>query len=228
MIPIKDENPVKNKSYIRLVILLICTLIFLLQTFTDLNYFLIMFYGFKPYSLIHPSNIETFNPLLTMFTSMFLHGGWFHFLGNMLYLWIFADNVEDVLGHKKFTLFYLSSGFFASLAQFITDTSSVTPMSGASGAIAGVLGAYLYLFPKAKILVLVPFFIFFTIRVPAYLLLIFWFFYQFININNDQSNIAWIAHIGGFIYGLLFVIFIKKKLPKKGKSVFLRNKGPWG
>ena len=85
-----------------------------------------------------------------MFTSMFLHGGWFHFLGKYVIFVDFADNVEDVLGHKKFTLFYLSSGFFASLAQFITDTSSVTPLIGASGAIAGVLGAYLYLFLKLK------------------------------------------------------------------------------
>jgi membrane associated rhomboid family serine protease len=161
---------------------------------------------------------------------MFMHGGWLHFLGNMLYLWIFADNVEDALGHKKFIIFYLFSGVCASLSQFIFDINSPIPMIGASGAIAGVLGAYFYLFPKAKVLVLIPFIIFFTIRVPANILLLFWFFYQFININDEQSNIAWIAHIGGFISGLIYVVVTKQKKfeSKTGKSVFLKNrKGPW-
>lgn len=155
-----------------------------------------------------------------------MHAGWMHFLGNMLYLWIFADNIEDVMGQKQFILFYLLSGFFASLSQAIIDTQSNIPMIGASGAIAGVLGAYLYLFPKAKVLILVPFFIFFTIRVPAYILLIFWFFYQFVNLDNENSNIAWLAHIGGFIFGLIYsLIFLKKNnlTKKKGKSIFLKK-----
>ena len=103
-------------------------------------------------------------------------------------------------------------------------------MIGASGAIAGVLGAYFYLFPKAKVLVLIPFIIFFTIRVPANILLLIWFCYQFININDEQSNVAWIAHIGGFIFGLMYVFLTRTKKfeTKKGKSVFLKNKkGPW-
>jgi membrane associated rhomboid family serine protease len=230
MIPLKDENPVNNKSYIRLIILIICSLIFLFQSFGGINSFLIGYFGFKPVSLIDSSGIETFSPFLTIFTSMFMHGGWLHFLGNMLYLWIFADNVEDALGHKKFIIFYLFSGVCASLSQFIFDINSPIPMIGASGAIAGVLGAYFYLFPKAKVLVLIPFIIFFTIRVPANILLLFWFFYQFININDEQSNIAWIAHIGGFVFGLIYVIATRKKKfeSKKGKSVFLKNrKGPW-
>ena len=230
MIPLKDENPVNNKSYIRLVILIICSLIFLFQSFGGINSFLIGYFGFKPASLIDSSGIETFSPFLTIFTSMFMHGGWIHFLGNMLYLWIFADNVEDALGHKKFLIFYLFSGVFASLSQFVFDINSQIPMIGASGAIAGVLGAYFYLFPKAKVLVLIPFIIFFTIRVPANILLLFWFFYQFININDEQSNIAWIAHIGGFVFGLIYVITTREKKfeSKKGKSVFLKNrKGPW-
>lgn len=230
MIPLKDENPVNNKSYIRLIILIICSLVFLFQSFGGINSFLIGYFGFKPVSLIDSSGIETFSPFLTIFTSMFMHGGWLHFLGNMLYLWIFADNVEDALGHKKFIIFYLFSGVCASLSQFIFDINSPIPMIGASGAIAGVLGAYFYLFPKAKVLVLIPFIIFFTIRVPANILLLFWFFYQFININDEQSNIAWIAHIGGFISGLIYVVVTKQKKfeSKTGKSVFLKNrKGPW-
>jgi len=230
MIPLKDENPVNNKSYIRLIILIICTLIFLFQSFGGINSFLIGYFGFKPVSLIDSSGIVTFNPFLTILTSMFMHGGWLHFLGNMLYLWIFADNVEDVLGHKRFIIFYLFSGVCASLSQFIFDINSPIPMIGASGAIAGVLGAYFYLFPKAKVLVLIPFIIFFTIRVPANILLLFWFFYQFIYINDEQSNVAWIAHVGGFIFGLIYVIATRQKKfeSKTGKSVFLKNKkGPW-
>ena len=230
MIPLKDENPVNSKSYIRLIILIICSLIFLFQSFGGINSFLIGYFGFKPASLIDSSGIETFSPFLTIFTSMFMHGGWIHFLGNMLYLWIFADNVEDALGHKKFLIFYLFSGVFASLSQFVFDINSQIPMIGASGAIAGVLGAYFYLFPKAKVLVLIPFIIFFTIRVPANILLLFWFFYQFIYIYDEQSNVAWIAHVGGFIFGLIYVIATRQKKfeSKTGKSVFLKNrKGPW-
>ena len=110
------------------------------------------------------------------------------------------------------------------------DIDSNIPLIGASGAIAGILGAYLHLFPKAKVLVLVPFFIFFTIRVPAFILLIFWFLFQFLNLGNQESNVAWVAHIGGFVFGLFYsYIFnnkIKKIITKKGKSVFLKR-GPW-
>ena len=153
-----------------------------------------------------------------------------HFLGNMLYLWIFADNVEDKMGSKKFILFYILSGVVASISHGLLDINSNIPLIGASGAIAGVLGAYLHLFPKAKVLVLIPFFIFFTIRVPAFILLIFWFLFQFLNLGNQESNVAWVAHIGGFVFGLLYsYIFnnkIKKTTTKKGKSVFLKR-GPW-
>ena len=153
-----------------------------------------------------------------------------HFLGNMLYLWIFADNVEDKLGIRKFIFFYLISGIFASLTQAFFNISSEVPMIGASGSIAGVLGAYLYYFPKAKVLVLIPFFIIFTIKVQAYVLLIFWFLYQFLNLSNVDSSVAWLAHIGGFVFGYFFAIVNKnKKERKKGKTIFLNKdkKGPW-
>ena len=159
-----------------------------------------------------------------------MHGGWMHFLGNMLYLWIFADNVEDKLGIKKFVIFYLISGVFASLTQAFFNFNSDVPMIGASGSIAGVLGAYLYFFPKAKVLVLIPFFIFFTVKVPAYILLIFWFLYQFLNLSNVDSSVAWLAHIGGFIFGYFFAVFSKSINEKKrGKTIFLDKdeKGPW-
>ena len=152
-----------------------------------------------------------------------------HLIGNMMYLVIFADNIEDVFGKKKFILFYLFSGIFASFSQALLNLSSDVPMIGASGAIAGVLGAYLFYFPKAKILVLVPFFIFFTLRIPASILLIFWFIFQFLNLSNIESSVAWMAHIGGFIFGYIFsIINGKKPIQKKGSSIFLnKKKGPW-
>ena len=130
---------------------------------------------------------------------------------------------------KKFILFYLFSGIFASFSQALLNLSSDVPMIGASGAIAGVLGAYLFYFPKAKILVLVPFFIFFTLRIPASILLIFWFIFQFLNLSNIESSVAWMAHIGGFIFGYIFsIINGKKPIQKKGSSIFLnKKKGPW-
>ena len=147
-----------------------------------------------------------------------------------LKLFVRPDNVEDKMGSKKFILFYILSGVVASISHGLLDINSKIPLIGASGAIAGVLGAYLHLFPKAKVLVLVPFFIFFTIRVPAFILLIFWFLFQFLNLGNQESNVAWVAHIGGFVFGLLYsYIFnnkIKKTITKKGKSVFLKR-GPW-
>ena len=232
MIPIKDDNPTKNKSYITLIILIICSLVFLLQISSENRNFYNYYFGFKPASFFSDLNSPTFFPILTIITSIFMHGGWFHFLGNMLYLWIFADNIEDVMGHKKFTLFYLLSGFFASLSHAIINIESPVPMIGASGAIAGILGSYLYFFPKAKVLVLIPFFIFFTIRVRANILLIFWFIYQFLNLSNTNSSIAWLAHIGGFVFGYLFSILIGKNdlSKKKGQSIFLndKDKGPWG
>tara|TARA_B100000900_G_scaffold399376_1_gene401846 strand:- start:72 stop:764 length:693 start_codon:yes stop_codon:yes gene_type:complete len=229
MIPLYDENTTKTRSYIRFLILIICSLVFFVQISTNTDAYIINYFGFKPKSLHSNETLNTFYPFLSLITSLFIHGGWIHFLGNMLYLWIFADNVEDEFGHQEFFIFYLSAGVFANLSQFIFNVDSNVPVVGASGAIAGVLGAYLYLFPKAKILVLLPFLIFFTIRVPAFALLIFWFFYQFLNLSNQESNVAWLAHIGGFLFGLIYCIIFNKKKRKfvKGKSILLRRKGPW-
>ena len=230
MIPLKDDNPTKNKSYFRLIILIVCSLVFLLQISSDNMDFYTYYFGFKPASFFNTNDFPTFFPILTVITSIFMHGGWMHFLGNMLYLWIFADNVEDILGTKKFITFYLFAGFFASFCQAIMDLNSDIPMIGASGAIAGVLGSYLYYFPKAKVLVLVPFFIFFTMRISASILLIFWFIFQFLNLSNIESSVAWMAHIGGFIFGYAYSVFNgKKNIPKHSKSIFLKkkSKGPW-
>lgn len=234
MIPLKDDNPTQKYSIIRLLILGACLVTFLLQLISGQTNELIFYYGFKPNSFFNSNYTNpTFTPILTIVTSMFLHGGWLHFLSNMLYLWIFADNVEDVLGKKRFILFYIMSGVCAALSQMLADVNSPVPMVGASGAIAGVLGAYIYLFPKAKILVLIPLIVFFfTARLSAVLVIGIWILLQFINltfVDQDSTNVAWLAHIGGFLFGLLYsILFVDKKKVMSGKSILPKNsKNPW-
>lgn len=235
MIPIKDDNPTKNRSVFRWIIIFLCLVVFLFQIFSHNNQELIFYFGFKPASLFNTYyDSPSFFPLFTIFTSMFMHGGWLHFLGNMLYLWIFSDNIEDKLGKKKFILFYFLAGIVAAITQYFGDTNSFIPMIGASGAIAGVLGAYIYFFPRAKILVIIPLFIFFfTSRLSALIVLGFWFLIQFINLSlsNESSNVAWLAHIGGFLFGLIYASLFKEKKIKKGKSALVKkvknNYGPW-
>jgi len=158
---------------------------------------------------------------LTIFTSMFLHGGFLHLFGNMLYLWIFGNNIEDTLGHFRFFLFYLVCGLLAALVQIISDPNLKVPMVGASGAIAGILGAYVLLFPGARILTLFFFFIFVKlIRIPALIILGFWFFIQLLSVGGaNVSNVAFFAHIGGFLGGL---ILVKVFQPRQS-----RGRGRW-
>ncbi len=155
--------------------------------------------------------------MITMFVSMFLHGGWLHLGGNMLYLWIFGDNVEDRLGHGKYLFFYLACGLMATLVHAMMNPESRVPSIGASGAIAGVLGAYIVLFPKQRVTTLIPIFIFITVReVPAVLLLGFWIVVQLffgaasMNAGDLQSagGVAYFAHIGGFVAGMLLVMLL--------------------
>jgi len=139
--------------------------------------------------------------VMTLFTSMFLHGGFLHIIGNMLYLWIFGNNIEDRLGHLRFIFFYFIAGIFAAAFQLLYDPSSEVPMIGASGAISGVLGAYLVIYPHARIKTLLIIFVFIKIvEIPAIVLLTIWFFMQFLYAGVD--GIAWYAHVGGFIFGL--------------------------
>lgn len=146
---------------------------------------------------------------LTLLSSMFMHGGWLHILGNMLYLWIFGDNIEDNFGHGKFLLFYLLCGLVASFAQILTDPNSVIPSLGASGAIAGVLGSYLVMFPRNRVRNLVFLgFLMTTVELPAVIVLGFWIVIQFVNqytssFEVQTGGVAYMAHIGGFVSGLL-------------------------
>jgi membrane associated rhomboid family serine protease len=164
-------------------------------------------------------------PSVTVFTSMFLHGGLLHVGGNMLYLWIFGDNVEDTLGHGRFVLFYLLSGAAAATAQTAFSTESSVPMIGASGAVSGVLGAYLLLFPRANVLTLVVFGFFVRlVRIPAILVLGLWFLVQFLSglaawggaASRGEAvggGIAWFAHVGGFLAGMLLLLGLRPRNP---------------
>jgi len=157
---------------------------------------------------------------MTFITSIFLHGGWLHLLGNMLYLYIFGDNVEDRLGHFRYLLFYLLCGVFASIVQVLSAPDAWVPMVGASGAIAGVMGAYFCLFPYSRVVTLVFIFFFIEfIEIPAFFFLLFWFVLQFLNGTlsfSSQSGaagggVAWWAHIGGFVAGILLLLVFKRR-----------------
>lgn len=175
-------------------------------------------WGLIPAELL--SNLQ--KEWLTIFTAMFLHGGWFHIISNMWVLYIFGDNIEDRVGSTRYLLFYLLSGIAAAALQVFILPGSSVPMIGASGAIAGVLGAYLVSFPGSRIASLVPiFFIFTIVEIPAIIFLVFWFVTQlysglFAMQGGSSSGIAWWAHIGGFIFGLIMVSFFRRRTAYRG------------
>jgi membrane associated rhomboid family serine protease len=148
------------------------------------------------------------SPPLSLLFSLFMHGSWLHLLGNMLFLWIFGNNIEDRLGRIKFILFYLLCGIGASLAHVLFNLNSLTPVIGASGAVSGVMGAYLALFPTARVRTLVFLFILVTtMDIPAAVFLVIWFIFQFLSAGGG-SGIAWLAHVGGFVLGFLLIKFL--------------------
>ncbi len=236
MIPLKDDNPTYSKPVITYSILGICVLVFILQI-SSASYQsgkLFYSYGLIPAVLTGhkqlPAEIAMIAPELTLITSMFMHGGFMHLIGNMLYLWIFADNIEDELGPVKFICFYLLSGIAAALTQVFLNTESTIPMIGASGAIGGVLGAYIVNHPKAKVIVLIPLGFFSQIvKIPALYVLGFWFILQFINSSLSSSEgggVAYGAHIGGFIFGVVAILFFNKKNKPLHKTA-KKNINPW-
>ena len=211
MIPLSDENRTRRTPVVSYALLGAIVLAFLWQL--QAGDAAVYAFGLIPARLVHgallPPQLEWAPAWATVFTSMFLHGGWMHLGGNLLYLWIFGDNVEDALGRGRFVAFYLLCGVAAALVQTVSETTSIVPMIGASGAISGVLGAYLRLFPHAQVRVLVPLFIvFYTIRVPAWVVLGLWFLFQLASsamIQPGQGGVAFFAHIGGFLSGLILV-----------------------
>ncbi len=226
MFPIRDHNPSLRTPYVTYGLIAANLIVFLMM----LPFYgneaastrIFMQYGLVPLRLTNGAGIET------ILTSMFMHGGFLHFAGNMLFLYIFGDNLEDVLGHVKFTIFYLVSGLGAAFLQVIADPGSVVPMVGASGAIAGVMGGYLLLFPRARVDVLFIIVVFVrVIPFPAWLMLLLWFGLQLLNgaLNIAQvgGGVAYWAHAGGFIAGFLFVLPVWNRLG--GRKLWARTDG---
>ena len=213
MIPLRDENPVRIVPFVTWGVVAACVLAFLVQISLGAPGFnrIIFALGVIPAVLFGhaylPPEIALVPPAATVVSSMFLHGGWLHLIGNMLYLWIFGDNIEDRMGHVRFLVFYLACGVAAVFAQAVPAPESVVPMVGASGAISGVLGAYLLLFPRARVLVLVPLgFVLQVIRLPAVWVLGLWFLVQLLSslmAPAGEGGVAFRAHLGGFLAGLL-------------------------
>jgi membrane associated rhomboid family serine protease len=205
MFPLKDTQPSYSRPVVTIVLITVNLLVFLFEASLGprtLNAF-VEYYGLVP---------DHFQ-LSRIFTSMFLHGGWLHVLGNMWFLWVFGDKIEDLLGHGKYLLFYLLCGIVAALGQVIANPYSTAPMVGASGAIAGVMGAYLLKFPRARILTLVfVFFFITTVEIPVPIMLGYWFVTQLFNgigtiarTHLSQGGTAFFAHIAGFVAGIVLV-----------------------
>jgi membrane associated rhomboid family serine protease len=219
MIPLSDDNPTRIKPVVTVILIALCVLVFFWQASLgqEGGERIIFSLGVIPAVLFDhmhlSSELAWIPPEATIFTSMFLHGGLMHLAGNMLYLWIFGNNVEDSMGHVRFVFFYLICGVAAALGQALINPDSQVPMIGASGAISGVLGAYLLLYPHARVLTLVPFGFFSEIvRLPAVLVLGLWFVFQLFSsgaARGAQGGVAFFAHIGGFIAGMVLISLFK-------------------
>jgi membrane associated rhomboid family serine protease len=207
MIPLRSSERTYSTAVVTLVLIALNVLVFLheitLEPF-DLNRFV------EHYGLV-PDRLHMYQ----LFTSMFIHGGWLHILGNMWFLWVFGRGIEDAIGHTRYLIFYLVCGVAAAVTNVLATPFSPVPTVGASGAIAGVMGAYLVKFPRARIVTLVPIIIFFTtLDIPAAFLLLYWFAIQFFSgfgsigggSQVSRGDVAWFAHIGGFIAGMLLIL----------------------
>ncbi|MFQ5853693.1 MAG: rhomboid family intramembrane serine protease [Candidatus Binatia bacterium] len=217
MIPIRDENPTVLWPFVTVALILANGAVFFYELSLDprlLNTFVYQM-GMVPASLLQahmPGTGGYFTPI----SSMFLHGGWMHLLGNMLYLWIFGNNIEDSMGHLRFIVFYLIVGLAAAVTHLTLNPTSTVPTIGASGAVSGVLGAYLILFPRARVQTLITFGWFIRIvYLPAWFLLIIWIGLQVLNqalepTNDMAGGVAYAAHIGGFLAGLMLILLFRK------------------
>ena len=257
MFPLKDDLPAHRRPIVTVALIASCVLVFLWQIKLDgpAGAHALYSYGFIPAVLFGdaylPAELAVIPSAATLVTSMFLHGGLMHLAGNMLYLWVFGKNVEDSLGHGRFLVFYLLCGVAAAFAQALPDPASEIPMIGASGAISGVLGAYLILFPHARVHVIIPFGFMFLHTIRAGWLLGFWFVFQLLSglIDQGEGGVAWWAHVGGFVAGMALVFVMRDRRRKlwphratrsrssprrrnRGRSylprVSRRRPGPWG
>ena len=211
MIPLRDVIPSRTTPYITITIIVLNALAWLFELATpreNLNQFLMTF-GVVPAYFAWP----------TLITSMFLHGSWSHVIGNMWYLWIFGDNVEDNVGHGRFVVFYLLCGVTAAIGQIMADPNSLLPTIGASGAIAGVMGAYFVLYPRSRVLTLIPFIWLQVVELPAVVLLGFWFLMQLVSAGSiamtasttGGGGVAFAAHVAGFVIGAIGVFIFRKR-----------------
>jgi membrane associated rhomboid family serine protease len=227
VIPLQDDIPAHRPPIVTVAVIAACVMVFLWQAGLGEREMqrAIYRFGMIPAVLLGEARLgRELQPLwspLTLVTSMFLHGGWAHLLGNMLYLWIFGNNVEDRLGHAGFALFYVGCGLAAAAAQILPAPGSTIPMVGASGAVSGVLGAYLVLFPHARVLVLVPFGFMFLHQIRASWMLGLWIAIQVVSAvaqPAEAGGVAWWAHVGGFAAGALVALPLRQR----------RRRGPWG
>ena len=209
MIPLRDTQPSYTFPFVTVAIIVLNVAAFLYEFSMDpyeLNFF-----------IAHYGVIPTRFQWMDVLTSIFLHGGWMHLIGNMWFLWIYGDNVEDILGHSQYLLFYLLCGVAATMVHIAFNMDSRAPTIGASGAIAGVMGAYVVKFPHSRITTLVPITIFLTtVDIPAYFILLYWFVIQFFSgvgsvghSHLSQGGVAWFAHIGGFLAGVVLILVMR-------------------
>ena len=223
MIPLKDSTKSPVFPIVNLSIIVVTILVYLFEVSIEPEQLNQLYYTF---GVIPVEVIDNFFPglyftpiLISFITTLFIHGGWMHLIGNMLFLWVFGDNVEGKLGHFNYLLFYLLAGAMATLSHVISTPFSTLPVVGASGAVAGVLGAYIISFPKSRVLALVPIFIIFTlVEIPAVIFIAIWFLLQlfngFVSFGGDVATVAYWSHIGGFIAG---VLLIKIMAPRESK-----------
>ena len=234
MIPISDHNPVRITPVVNWAIIALCIGIFLWELSLGENGVdrIGDMLGFSPSSLLYPNSAASHAigvpPAVTVLTSMFLHGSILHIAGNMLYLWIFGNNVEEAMGHVKYLLFYLLSGLGAAAGFYFMQPGSDMPMVGASGAISGVLAAYVLLYPRAKVTVIIPLgIIFYPIAISAVWVVGAWFVLQLVSAafsDPNQPGVAWWAHVGGFAAGIVLTPILKSRdVPLFGRY----RRGPW-
>ncbi len=235
MIPLHDDNPTQITPYVTIGVIGICAVVFLWEQSLSAPALTKAVYGYGMIPAVLFGTVQLgpeFGALparLTVISSRFRHGGWMHLIGNMLYLWIFGNNVEDAMGHVRFVGFYLVCGIAAALGQALAAPGSEVPMVGASGAISGILGAYLLLHPRARVLTLVMMGFFWRmIKLPAGLVLGFWIVLQLINAAitpTGGGGVAWLAHIGGFVAGVALIgLFKYRHVPLFDRP---HKRGPW-
>src|SRR5437868_584526 len=234
MIPIRDDTPRYTTPYVNYLLIALNTLVFLFEVSLNAETRQVFVYQFgvepvRVLSALGLAHVYAPHPsVMPLLTSMFLHASWLHLIGNMWVLWIFGDNIEDYLGHFSYLVFYLVSGLAASLLHVLLNANSTVPSVGASGAIAGVMGAYFLLFPSARVLTLVPLIIFFTfVWLPAWIVLGYWFVLQFLSgaataiayssSTRSGGGIAFWAHVGGFVAGVVMIKLLPKRMRQRSR-----------